>query len=342
MPRPGEEPRAAVEQAIGLRFKHFGDFIEELASNLSTGGMFIRTRKPHPVGSIFEFEFRLDNDQPLIAGKAQVAWVRRRSDYIDKPAGMGVRFVELDDDSRRHIGELVAAHEEKGGQPPDIEPVPEAQAAATEPPSSEPPPTAAPAPPTATSAPHAGTPSVAEEEKRRGARLLWALVAVFLAAILVFLWLRQAPQSAPPTESVAVGSKAVASASSVPELSATDSNAVPDTVEPPQILLVNDWARAWSDQRVDDYLAAYSSRFEVTGGLDRKSWQGQRRVRILAPQWIEVGLAFVELEEAGPDTARVSFVQAYESDSYRDVVRKVLDLAREEDGWRILRETVEP
>ena len=50
----------------------------------------------------------------------------------------------------------------------------------------------------------------------------------------------------------------------------------------------------------------------------------------------------MQVEERGPDLSRVRFVQAYESDSYSDVVRKVIDLERGIDGWLILRESVEP
>ena len=46
--------------------------------------------------------------------------------------------------------------------------------------------------------------------------------------------------------------------------------------------------------------------------------------------------------EIDPERSRVRFVQAYESDSYRDVVRKTLDLKRLDGGWKILREAVEP
>jgi len=42
------------------------------------------------------------------------------------------------------------------------------------------------------------------------------------------------------------------------------------------------------------------------------------------------------------DRSRVRFVQSYESDSYRDVVRKALVIERRGNGWKILQETVEP
>ncbi len=346
--RPGEAHRATLERAIGLRFKHLGDFVDELAANLSTGGMFIRTRRPHPVGSVFEFELRLTDDRPPIAGKAQVAWVRRRSDTLDEPVGMGVRFVELEDESRRRIAELVAAHEAAGGQPAGLEPPPGAQtatetdtadtsdrqapAALTTPPAATPVPAPA---PTRQPAPVAGAASARSASRR--SRWPWILLTIVLAAALASsFWRRPAPDTTPTADGAPIQRPAAAPPAAV--LSADGGVAV----EADPIRAVNDWARAWSEQRVDDYLDAYSSRFQPTEGIDRGTWERQRRTRILAPQWIEVGLAFVELEAPSADQGRVRFVQVYKSDSYRDVVRKVLDLEREKEGWKILRETVEP
>ena len=112
--------------------------------------------------------------------------------------------------------------------------------------------------------------------------------------------------------------------------------------EPEEVRAVTEWARAWSDQRVEDYLSAYGAGFRPQGALDRSAWESSRRARILAPQWIEVGLAFIEVEPLDGGRRRVSFVQAYESDSYRDVVRKVLVLEHDGAGWKIVRESVEP
>ena len=127
--RPGEAARIALHQAIALRFKRFGDFSDALSADISTGGMFVRAPSPHPVGSVFEFELRLSDEAPPIAGKAQVAWVRRRSDNADEPIGMGVRFVELADDSRRQIARLVAGPEAGGGPVVEVEAAPPQAAA---------------------------------------------------------------------------------------------------------------------------------------------------------------------------------------------------------------------
>ena len=340
--RPGEQSRIPLERAIGLRFRHFDDFVEEPVANVSSGGMFVRTRSPHPVGSVFEFELRLGPDLPLIGGKAQVAWVRRRSEEADLPVGMGVRFVELADDSRRCIAELIAAHQEAGAQPLEITPPLETPAPVDAAPhdvraaASAAPPRAQPA--TATRPAPTAMPAPSEAVEPRSSRWPWVLLTVALAAALALaLWRRPALNASLAADRVSAEQPAAAA-------TGANSAASADTAfrEPEQIRLVNAWARAWSEQRVDDYLDAYSLRFSPPAGLDWAVWESQRRARILAPARIEVSLALVELEETDAARSQVRFVQVYESESYRDVVRKVLDLERDESGWKIVRETVEP
>ncbi len=101
---------------------------------------------------------------------------------------------------------------------------------------------------------------------------------------------------------------------------------------------VKAWARAWSRQRPDDYLAAYAADFRPPRGQNRDRWEQQRRTRILMPRWIqlEIGAIVTEIEDGG--RARVSFDQSYRSDTYHDVVRKTLLMVRDDAGWKILEE----
>ncbi len=98
------------------------------------------------------------------------------------------------------------------------------------------------------------------------------------------------------------------------------------------------WALTWTEQRVDDYLQLYASDFQPPGNLTRESWAQQRRLRIQRPRSIEVRLSAVEAETLSEDRARVSFDQSYRSETYRDQVHKILELIRENGGWKILSE----
>ena len=352
--RPGEASRADYELPVRLRFKHLGEFIDELVANVSTGGMFIRTARPHPVGSVFEFQLGMGDGGPPVDGKAQVAWIRRRSDHPGEPAGMGVRFAELDDSSRRRLAEQIAAPQEADGGPIGVEPpaddapadddgaaadVPSPDAGASD--RAAPRPTAPARPTPAANPPLAvGRAAAAASESRRP-RLAWLAAAAVLAVVLAYaIWRR--PAADPPGEPRPAAAAAVAVEEAAPRPPGEPLPAAEAARPAGQAETLESWALAWSEQRIEDYLDVYSPRFVPSDGLDRASWQRQRRARILAPQTIHVGLAFVEVEEVSEELSRVRFVQSYESDSYSDVVRKVIDLERGADGWKILREAVEP
>ena len=106
------------------------------------------------------------------------------------------------------------------------------------------------------------------------------------------------------------------------------------------LVAVEEWARAWSEQRVDDYLSTYSSQFKPEGEMSRQEWEAFRRTRILRAAGIQVQVLLAEESEIGPGERVVSFVQAYRSSSYQDRVRKTLRLVWEDEAWKISEERV--
>lgn len=102
--------------------------------------------------------------------------------------------------------------------------------------------------------------------------------------------------------------------------------------------LVEQWARAWSEQRVDDYLAFYADGFLPDNGMSRIDWEESRRERIGAPEFIKVEVAILDSSSESPDREKVTFLQAYESNTYRDQVTKTLTLVRDGAHWKILEE----
>ncbi|WP_224244643.1 TIGR02266 family protein [Hyalangium gracile] len=91
--------RATDRKAVGLlvKLKHsdVGSFAEEFATNLSPGGMFIRSRTPQPVGTLVKFEVQIAGGVRVLRGTAVVRWVRAANDP-EGPPGMGLQFQELD------------------------------------------------------------------------------------------------------------------------------------------------------------------------------------------------------------------------------------------------------
>lgn len=103
--------------------------------------------------------------------------------------------------------------------------------------------------------------------------------------------------------------------------------------------VLHGWAAAWSEQRLDDYLATYASTFQPAGQTPA-AWRRDRRARVLGAARIEVAIDNIEIERRGDEQARASFDQRYRSDRYADRVRKQLDLVLEAGTWRITRELV--
>ncbi len=103
--------------------------------------------------------------------------------------------------------------------------------------------------------------------------------------------------------------------------------------------LVRDWAQAWSDQQVDDYLACYSRGFLPPGNLSRETWEAQRRQRIQRPRFVKLSLEFLESEFIDASRGWIRFRQSYWSNTYGDTVVKKLELILEDGEWRILQES---
>jgi len=89
---------------VQLRLHDLDEFMRVYSSDVSAGGMFIRTVDPRPVGTTVYLQFRLDDGSRLIDGLARVAHVNP----ADHPApGMGVEFVDLDPSSRRLVEDIL-------------------------------------------------------------------------------------------------------------------------------------------------------------------------------------------------------------------------------------------
>ncbi len=80
---------------VKLKHSDVGSFAEEFATNLSPGGMFIRSRTPQPVGTLVKFEVQIAGGVRVLRGTAVVRWVRHVPD-AEGPPGMGLQFQDLD------------------------------------------------------------------------------------------------------------------------------------------------------------------------------------------------------------------------------------------------------
>lgn len=110
-PGSSRDPRAGVIAPVRFRYPSIIDFVETQSVNISRSGMFIATAERLDVGSVLEFEFSLADGFALLRGAAEVVRVS------GQPAGLGVKFLHLDDASRALIERIVEVNTREGKRP---------------------------------------------------------------------------------------------------------------------------------------------------------------------------------------------------------------------------------
>jgi len=103
--------------SLNVRYKSatVDEFIENHAYDVSRGGIYIKTSTPFQPGTLLKFEIRLASDQPVIAGVGRVVWKRdAKQSMSDLPAGMGVKFIKIDEPSRMVIDRLANSRADAG------------------------------------------------------------------------------------------------------------------------------------------------------------------------------------------------------------------------------------
>ncbi|MBJ7312575.1 tetratricopeptide repeat protein [Rugamonas sp. CCM 8940] len=121
-------------------------------------------------------------------------------------------------------------------------------------------------------------------------------------------------------------------------VSAPAPKALEDGEREAALTLLHGWAKAWTAQNVDGYLAYYSSDFTPPKGLSRKAWADERRARIAGKGRIRVEVSAAQVALNG-DSAKVSFRQSYQSDRLSANTRKTLVLIKNSGKWQIKQES---
>jgi len=101
-------PRVPLSLLIQYRFDTLEDFLSEYSTDISIGGMFIRTDKPKDEGTLVYLQFYLRDGAKLIEGLGRVVRVNPAESAGDETAaGMGIEFVNFDEESMELIRQIV-------------------------------------------------------------------------------------------------------------------------------------------------------------------------------------------------------------------------------------------
>jgi uncharacterized protein (TIGR02266 family) len=93
-----------IQKTLSLTYKDDQAFINAYTSNISTGGLFIKTEKPLRLGDQFLLRLQLPTLQEPLKVSCEVAWVRGPTEATAKePAGMGIKFIEMSKGDREAL-----------------------------------------------------------------------------------------------------------------------------------------------------------------------------------------------------------------------------------------------
>ena len=105
-------------------------------------------------------------------------------------------------------------------------------------------------------------------------------------------------------------------------------------------IAINNWVNAWASKNIDNYISSYAMEFKPSRGLSRAKWELQRRERLANPSFIKIKLTNIKIEIRYDGLANVRFTQQYQSDSYKDEVKKIVTVKMINNKWLIMRERV--
>jgi uncharacterized protein (TIGR02266 family) len=99
-----DDKRREERVTINKEFESFDAFIHEYVTNISRSGVFVKSKKPLPVGTRVNLKFTvIMDDIETIEGVGEVVRVQ------EDPPGMGVVFTELSQYSQHLIEKLLIA-----------------------------------------------------------------------------------------------------------------------------------------------------------------------------------------------------------------------------------------
>jgi uncharacterized protein (TIGR02266 family) len=101
--------RTGLSVDVSLESDH--NFFTGLSENISEGGIFVATHSLREIGATFALELRLPGREEPIRATAAVRWTRVYCETSDSPPGLGLQFIDIEDEAVEAIRKFVATRE---------------------------------------------------------------------------------------------------------------------------------------------------------------------------------------------------------------------------------------
>ncbi len=98
---------------VKVDYRTVGSFITDYTRNISEGGIFIRTSLPLGVGERVRLRLTLPDGDAPFALDGVVKWISTMKDQDTHPPGMGIEFVDFNEEVKAKLDSLVKAYEQQ-------------------------------------------------------------------------------------------------------------------------------------------------------------------------------------------------------------------------------------
>ncbi|MFQ5598185.1 MAG: PilZ domain-containing protein [Nitrospiria bacterium] len=103
---------------LEIKGSHSNKIFLAYAENVSQGGLFLSGKPPLKIGDRFPIEFVLPDNKTMVRCTSEVVWKKK----YDQPGfnaaeGIGIKFVDMDPDQKKLIGDWVDQEEAKNQNP---------------------------------------------------------------------------------------------------------------------------------------------------------------------------------------------------------------------------------
>ncbi len=105
MPERREGPRTEIEAEVHYRTAQ--EFLAAYSRNISGGGIFIKTQQPLPLNQTILLRFTLPGISHPFEVRGVVVWANPVSARSAFPAGMGIKFLNIDAKDQQLIADFI-------------------------------------------------------------------------------------------------------------------------------------------------------------------------------------------------------------------------------------------
>jgi uncharacterized protein (TIGR02266 family) len=103
-----------IDTSIDVDYSTYSSYHLRKITNVSKGGLYIRTQEPPPVGTDLEVRFKLPDQKRELNLSVKVAWTYKQPETVAlNSSGMGVQFNNISDEDLKTVIAFVEKQQRK-------------------------------------------------------------------------------------------------------------------------------------------------------------------------------------------------------------------------------------